>query len=233
MNIYTEIPAYVYKHTNKQTKEFYFGSRCYNVRLNVMPEIDFPKYVCSSEIKKLIIENVDEWESEIIETFYGENKKEDCFWYEQELIKQFWGNPLLLNKQYKDFEKGSKVFLSNGVCSEFTKEKISLKNKGSKRSDEAKLKMSIAKIGKKRSEAVKKQMSETRKGRTHRQESKDKVRDSKLGKPRDQETKDKISKTLTGKPRYETLKECYICGRKMRGSNLVYHLPKCIRNNGV
>ena len=224
-----EIPSYVYKHTNKITKQFYFGSRCFNVKLNIIPEEDFKKYICSSKIKEEIKENKELWDSEILNVFYGENKKEDCFWFEQDLIKNNWGNPLLLNRQYKDSSKNKKVFLSDEICKESTKEKISAKNKGSKRTEEQRLKMSLAKLGVKRSEEVKNNMSRYRTGKKHKQESKDKVRDSKLGISRDEQTKEKISKTLIGRNHTEILKSCENCGRKMRGSNLTQHFPKCVR----
>lgn len=39
--------AYVYKHTNILTGEFYIGSRYGNLRLNIDPKSDLPVYIFS------------------------------------------------------------------------------------------------------------------------------------------------------------------------------------------
>lgn len=133
MNIYTtEIPSYVYKHQNIFTGEFYIGSRCRNVKLNISPEEDFPKYICSAKLKFIILEEKDFWKSEIIKTFYGENKRTDSWWYEQNLIKENWGDPLLLNKHHFDMKKGHNIFLPKEFESEETRKKKSLSALGNK-----------------------------------------------------------------------------------------------------
>lgn len=117
MNIY---PAYTYKHTNKETGEFYIGYRRAN---KTTPEEDFPIYITSGKIKQHIKENPDKWISEIIQLFYEENKGEDAFWAEQNLIKENWGNPLLINRYYMDKKNKHKIFY-NKSHSEETKMKM-------------------------------------------------------------------------------------------------------------
>lgn len=127
MGIYTkEIPSYVYKHLNTITGQFYFGSRCRNIKLNLTPEEDFPKYVCSANIKTQILEEKEIWISKIIKTFYGKNKRIDSWWYEQDLIKEHWKDPLILNKHYFDREKGHSIFLPKEFESEETRRKKSI-----------------------------------------------------------------------------------------------------------
>lgn len=102
------ITAYVYKHTNLNTGEFYIGFRTGNIRIKRIPEEDLPKYICSSKIvKPLILNNPEIWSSEVIACFF------DCFsayQFEQDEIRASWGNPLLLNLYY--CKNKSKVFAS-------------------------------------------------------------------------------------------------------------------------
>lgn len=124
-SIYTyEIPSYVYMHTNIITSEFYIGYRFRNVSLGILPETDLPTYICSSKIRSNILNERHNWTSEIIKLFYGDSKREDAWWFEQDTIKHHWGDPLLLNKHYFDSVKHHKVFLTPAVISHETRQKL-------------------------------------------------------------------------------------------------------------
>jgi hypothetical protein len=164
MSIYSEIPSYVYKHTNLITGEFYYGYRFYNTKLNKEPEEDLPIYVCSSKIKNRIIEERNLWKSEIICKYYGENKKIDAFLHEQHLIRSNFDNKLMLNRHYYDEikHKGALLFSKH---TEETKRKISNTLKNSKVfSEETKKKISQAKIGHEVKKETREKISKTLKG---------------------------------------------------------------------
>jgi group I intron endonuclease len=83
-----------------------------------------------------------------------------------------------------------------------TSGKISLANKGKKRSEETKKNISNAVKGKKRSEETKKNISNGKKGKSHISpsiETIEKIRQSNLGKKRSEETKKNISNSKKGK----------------------------------
>lgn len=189
MSIYSEIPSYVYKHTNILTGEFYFGYRFRNTKLNLIPEDDLPHYVCSSKIKKRIIEERNIWKSEILFKFYGQNKKSDAFWKEQELIKQNYKNKLNLNKRYFDKEKNnsSKFFDKH---SEESKKKISNKLKNRTFSEETRKKISDSKKGIPRDKETKEKISNTLKGNIPHNKGK------KTG-PQSDEVRKKTSEVIT------------------------------------
>jgi Lhr-like helicase len=166
MDMYKEIPAYVYKHTNIITGEFYYGYRFYNTRINKTPEEDLPTYICSSKVKNRILNEIHQWKSEIIEKYYGENKKIDAFRHEQKLIKENIGNEFMLNKRYYDEEKhkGILVFFKQ---SEESKKKISESMKKVRLkpfSEETKRKISQSKMGHSFTEEAKRKISNTLKG---------------------------------------------------------------------
>jgi hypothetical protein len=164
MSIYSEIPSYVYKHTNLITGEFYYGYRFYNTKLNREPEEDLPIYVCSSKIKNRIIEERVFWESEVLHKYYGENKKIDAFLHEQRLIKSNFGNKLMLNRHYYD-ETKHKGFLLSSNHTEETKKKISKTLKANKVfSEETKRKISQSKIGRLVTQETREKISKTLKG---------------------------------------------------------------------
>jgi len=100
------------------------------------------------------------------------------------------------------------------ICSEKTKQKISIANKGRPHSEEAKQKMSIAKKGmpahnkgkpahnkgKPHSEEAKQKMSITRKGKPAHNKGKPAHNKGKPGKPHSEEAKQKISIANKGRP---------------------------------
>lgn len=108
------IPAYVYRIRNLVTNEYYFGVRVAHIKRNRLPEEDFLiHYFSSSKIVLAMIANlgIKSFEGEII---YKDIDTEKAFWYEQDLIKHAWGDPLLLNKQYRDANSGKKTFITAG-----------------------------------------------------------------------------------------------------------------------
>lgn len=91
MSIYL---PYVYKVTNKHTKEFYIGMRSANKDI---AENDLGiKYFTSN---KKIKENFKDFNIEIIAYF---KDWETAFLFENHSIKEEWGNPNLLNKHYQE-----------------------------------------------------------------------------------------------------------------------------------
>ena len=97
MNIYesTRAMPYVYICIHKETKQFYYGYREYNTTLSLPSTTDFPLYRTSSKEVNPHFENYD-WYI-VAEFFNGD----DAFEFEQNLISENWGNPLMLNKQYR------------------------------------------------------------------------------------------------------------------------------------
>jgi hypothetical protein len=81
---------YVYMCINKATNQFYIGSRT-TKKLKHPSHIDFPKYKTSSKVVK---PNFEQYDWFIIAEFFN---SDDAFTFEQSLIKENWGNPLLLN----------------------------------------------------------------------------------------------------------------------------------------
>lgn len=105
------ISAYVYKIRHIPTEQYYFGFRKANIKANRTLEQDFLIYYYSSSeiIKSMINEHgIDQFECSII---YQDINVEEVFWHEQDLIKANWGDPLLLNKQYRDRATTKGVFL--------------------------------------------------------------------------------------------------------------------------
>lgn len=83
------ILPYVYRIEHKESKQFYFGFRCAN---QLPPEVDLPQYKTShKEIKN----SFDDYSWIIVAEFFN---KEHAYDFEQFLIFQHWGNPLMINK---------------------------------------------------------------------------------------------------------------------------------------
>lgn len=138
MSIYTQrVLPYVYRCTHKVTGQFYIGYR----EVNKLPSsLDLPQYRTSS---KIVNPTFDEFEWLILAEFYSGDHAYD---FEQELIHESWGDPLLLNKSCthnckKRFKGGRRQYYP---LSDETKQKISNANKGHKHSDEARSKISLA-----------------------------------------------------------------------------------------
>ena len=84
---------YVYKVTNRVTKKFYIGMRSAN---KVVAEQDLGIYYFTSS--KHVKNNFSEYDSEIIAYFVDQLS---AFEFENGLIKEYWGDSLLLNKHYQ------------------------------------------------------------------------------------------------------------------------------------
>ena len=94
MTIYrsTKSAPYVYICTHKNSGEFYIGYRCANVNHNRFSHLDLPLYKTSNpKIKKSFIE----YSWQIVAEFFN---SADAYDFEQELINNHWGDPLLLNE---------------------------------------------------------------------------------------------------------------------------------------
>lgn len=91
IDIYTssKVHPYVYLLTHPITGEFYIGVRSAN---KIPSNLDLPIYKTSSSYVK---PRFDEFEWIIIAEFFN---KEDAYDFEQQMISESWGNPLLLNK---------------------------------------------------------------------------------------------------------------------------------------
>ncbi len=118
--------AYTYFIKNKITNQFYYGSRCHNIKRNRTPEEDFWifYFTSSKHVKETIkLLGKDVFEIDIIIKNPDYNT---CYWAEQDLIKTHIQNPLCLNKYYVDRESGDCKFSAFGlVHTEESKRKMS------------------------------------------------------------------------------------------------------------
>ena len=143
---------YVYICTHKETGEFYIGYRSQNKK---PPEQDIGiKYFTSSKIVK---PRFNEFNVAIIATFDDKVKAHS---YEQDLIRENWDNPLLLNKavfpriKHSGSEKQSqqarkRMLENNPMKLEKNKQKARERNLGKKHSEETKKLFSEMRKGKK------------------------------------------------------------------------------------
>jgi len=216
----SRVLPYVYICTHKETGQFYIGYRAANVKLQKPSHLDLQSYKTSSKIVKPDFENY-LWY--IVAEFYD---KDIAYDFEQQLIHENWGNPLLLNKSchYKksrfkcptgipcSTEKKNKIGSANKIKltgitrSEEFKQKVSKANKGKVMSQETRDKLS--KIVSDYHKATPRQVSDqtkeklriANKGRTMSEEQKKKISDAKRQRdkksPMSQETKDKIALSL-------------------------------------
>ena len=180
MDIYSTKPApYVYMCVHIMTGEFYFGYREKNVRLNRTSYEDFPLYKSSSLSVK---PRFDEFAWSILAEFLDGIAAYD---FEQSLINEHWGHPLLLNKMVH--QNGHNRF-KNNIQSEETKKKIGDANRGKKKPP--------------RTEEYRKKISEALSGRIRSEEHKDKFRGENnpmFGKHHSSDARQKISQSQIGK----------------------------------
>lgn len=195
---------YVYMCVHKITKEFYIGYREKNVKLGLPSTSDLPKYKTSSKKVKPIFE---EFTWKILAEFETGDYAYD---FEQELISEHWGDPLLLNEN--KFINGSKRFKKN-VVSEETRHKISKSNTGKSISVETRHKISTMLKGKPKSSDTIIKMCKPKSpehaaknrtaslGRTHSEETKRRIRNSHLARSNEEKqiTFEKMSAIRTGK----------------------------------
>lgn len=141
------IPAYVYKITNKITEEFYFGYRYRNKTLNRLPENDiWVKYFTSSTTIRQCISNygVDNFNAEIL---FKHDNPQVCWDYEQLMIKEHWGNNLLLNFKYCDPDTSISFIKTGRKLSRKTKKLLRAASKGKHKSEAHKQKIREANTG--------------------------------------------------------------------------------------
>lgn len=197
----SKVFPYVYQGIHKETKSLYYGYR----EANIIPSnFDLMEYRTSSKtVDDLGFDNFDWF---VIAEFYGENAGQQAYDFEQECIKNEWGNPLLLNKHYWDINSGIPRFRKNGPMSEETKEKLrkpkpqyfveSLRQR--RYSDESRKKMSAWV----RTAETRKKISESRIGKSNgpmSDQQKEKISDTMTGKPKTKEHAKNISIGKTGK----------------------------------
>jgi hypothetical protein len=159
------------------------------------------------------------------------SSKSEEFWEDFNNNKMKWSRQIIANGSIEDcrileFEilKASNlnILYNNGYA------------KAVVMTEEVKEKLSKSLIGVKKSEETKRKMSEAQKRRDPKitQQRVEQMTNAKLGKTLSEETKKKISQANFGK-RYqqsnkETVKECFVCGKKMRGSLLSrWHNKNC------
>lgn len=162
MDIYTseKVMPYVYMCIHKETKQFYIGSRI-SKGMKLPPHLDLQSYKTSSKIVK---PNFYMFDCIIIAEFINGN---DAYDFEQELIYEHWGNPLLLNKRCHVGQPQWSTAGSTVVFSEARRQKISNKAKGRKLSNATKEKLREINLGKKMDPIVKKRISEHHKQNLH------------------------------------------------------------------
>lgn len=135
------ILPYVYKLTNRNTGEFYYGYRKAN-KVRAEKDLGF-EYFTSS---KCVRPRFKEFESEIVAEFFDSNS---AYWFEQSLIQENWKSTGLLNRKY--VKAGGKEFY-NSIKTPEVRAKISKTLTGRKQSYEHKEKNRIRQIGVKKSE---------------------------------------------------------------------------------
>lgn len=194
------ILPYVYKLTNCNTGQFYFGFRSAN---NQPSEFDIGVvYFTSSRIVRPIF---NEFDVLIVAEFYV---ADDAWKFEQSLIRTHWGDPLLLNRFV--YKEDSKSFNTSGrKRTQEEKDKISKTKTGIKRTDtrsaETTRKMVEGRKWYKPTPETIKKAQDTRRANNstkHSEETKRKISEAtkgrvayNKGKPLSEEQKKKISDT--------------------------------------
>jgi hypothetical protein len=127
------ILSYVYKLTHKETYQFYIGSRT-STKQKLPADFDILKYKSSSKyVKELGFEN---FNIEIIAEFFD---PKDAYDFEQNLIKENFKNPLILNKRHHaDYDRTFYVAGINNhnyrkITPQEVRDKISIAQKGKSR----------------------------------------------------------------------------------------------------
>jgi hypothetical protein len=130
-------PAYVYRLICKPTGQFYYGLRYANIKKYRMPEDDLWIYYFSSSdpVDELVeIYGKDSFDYKVI---FQSTDIEQAYLFEQTIIKAYWGNPQLLNLQYKDPITGGKMWAgtkeSNEKAAATRRERGTNKKNGARR----------------------------------------------------------------------------------------------------
>lgn len=103
-------PAYVYRLFCKPTGQFYYGLRYANIKKYRMPEDDlWIYYFASSDSVDALVEMYGKSSFEY-KVIFQSTDIHQTYLFEQTIIKAYWGNPMLLNLQYKDPVTGGKMW---------------------------------------------------------------------------------------------------------------------------
>lgn len=137
-----QILPYVYRLTNRNTGEFYYGYRKAN-KVRAEEDLGIEYFTSSRYVKP----RFKEFETEIVAEFFD---SDSAYWFEQSLIQENWKEPGILNKKYVKI--GGKEFYNCENTPE-ARAKISASMTGRKQSKEHSEKNRIRQIGIKKSEA--------------------------------------------------------------------------------
>lgn len=112
MPIY-QSPFYVYKLVCLNTNQFYFGSRYAHSKKARLPKDDlFRHYYSSSRKVHDLIKSFGK-ESFLYEVLFESFDRDATFWYEQDCIKNHFGDPLLVNEYFVKRTSNGRVFGMN------------------------------------------------------------------------------------------------------------------------
>lgn len=136
----TKALPYVYILTHKETGQFYIGYRYAN-KSPSSEDLGKSYFTSSNLVKPKFFE----FDISIVAEFFN---KEDAYFFEQQLIKESWTNPLILNRRFHE-TTNEKLFIMNKPFSDETREKMSDSHK-KRWTDEAKQMQSKALTGTKR-----------------------------------------------------------------------------------
>ena len=170
------IPAYVYYIRHVPTGKFYYGARYKHIEMNFQPEDDLWRNYFSSSKKVLELRKQDGNDSFEYRIIYKSFDADECFRFEQNIIKENINDVLCLNSRYFDIEKSKRIFSVFGKT---------LSTKGKPKSEITKERMR-----KPKSVEHRKKISEAQKANggngpsKHTEESKNKIRETLKSKPR-------------------------------------------------
>lgn len=201
------IYPYVYKIVDKETGEFYIGSRYANVKVSRTPDEDFLiHYFSSGKLRTRVKEDLSKFEGSIVFKF---DDLDVVYWYEQLLIKESINDKKCINGNYIDPDSGIKKFSRAGkIHSEDHKRKISNSVKSLMMSEENR-----------------KRISESMKGHIQSEDTRKKISDKMKGRKHSEETRMKMSKI-----KHENMKlmECPHCKKSGSGGGMTtWHFDKC------
>jgi hypothetical protein len=159
------IESYVYKITNTVTGEFYYGYRHKNQKLGIPPEEDLWINYFTSSIR--IKNDIKKYgaNSFVTAIVFRSHDSMECWRTEQQLIKESWGEPLLLNGKYHDTGSMVEIYRRVGIVSDKARAKMSAAGKGRPKSENHKKNIAIANTGKKGSIQKSKKISVARMGK--------------------------------------------------------------------
>ncbi len=160
------IDAYVYLVTNKLTGQFYYGYRYRNQTLGINPENDLwiTYFTSSNRIKN----DIKKYGKEVFvaNIIYRNSDSVKCWQQEQIIIRQNWGDPLLLNGKYQDPDYPEiEIYRRVNILSESSRQKMSVAGKGRPKTSEHKQKIAMANTGNVASAQKRAKISAARKGK--------------------------------------------------------------------